>query len=170
MIKGDGWHNRGLAPRSLVFVLDEEAHFDFPYTKRSMNILISTASSVCTKVDTLFPKVYQCSAFHLTNVAEALDYFVLETDKDERVQAESVLGIPLDHMTEKEFRNTISNSQVQFDYSKVGVFYRNWKPGTTTTLEEWTSFDSEENTVVKLSKPLSFDTFEENISLLFNKM
>ena len=168
IFQDEGWNQGGVAPPSLVFVLDEEAHFYFPYPKSSMNILISTASSVCTKVDMLSPKVYQCAAFHLTNVAEALAYFVLETDKVERIQAEILLGTPLDHMTEKEFRDTLSNSQVQFDYSKTGVFYRNWKPNTTI-LEGWKSFDDGKNTVIKLSKSLSFDTFEENISLLFNR-
>ena len=71
-------------------------------------------------------------------------------------------------MTKKEFRNTLSNSQIQFNYSKTGVFYKNWKPNTIV-LEEWTFLDEGTNTVVKLSNSLSFDTFEENISLLFNR-
>ena len=168
IFQDEGWNQRGVSPPSLVFVLDEEAHFYFPYPKSSMNILISTVSSVCTKTDTLSPKVYQCSAFHLTNVAEALAYFVLEIDTVEKTKAETLLGIPLDHMTKKEFRNTLSNSQIQFNYSKTGVFYKNWKPNTIV-LEEWTFLDEGTNTVVKLSNSLSFDTFEENISLLFNR-
>lgn len=168
IFQDEGWDQGGGSPPSLIFVLNEEAHFYFPHPKSSMNLLISSSSSVCTKVDTLSPQVYQCSAFHLTNVAEALAYFVVETDKVERTQAEIVLGVPLDHMTEKEFRNTLSNAQVQFDYSKTGIFYRKWKP-STTPLEGWTAFGGGKTTVVKLSKSLSFDMFEENISLLFNK-
>ena len=168
IFQDEGWDQGGGSPPSLIFVLNEEAHFYFPHPKSSMNLLISSSSSVCTKVDTLSPQVYQCSAFHLTNVAEALAYFVVETDKVERTQAEIVLGVPLDHMTEKEFRNTLSNAQVQFDHSKTGIFYRKWKP-STTPLEGWTAFGDGKTTVVKLSKSLSFDMFEENISLLFNK-
>lgn len=164
-----GWKQRDVSPPHLIFVLDEEAHFYFPYPKSSMNNLISIVSSMCTKVDILSPEMYQCTAFHLTNVAEVLAYFVLEIDKVERTRAEILLGSSLDHMTEKEFSNTLSNSQVHFDYSKAGVFYRNCKPSSTTKLEDWMYLDRTNNTIVKLSKPLSFDTFEENISLLFNR-
>ncbi len=168
IFQDEGWTQQGGTPPNLIFVLDEEAYFYFPHPKQSMNILISTASSICTKIDRLNPEVYQCSAFHLTNVAEALAYFVLEIDRVERTKAERLLGIPLDHMTEKEFRDALSNSQVQFDYSKTGVFYKKCK-SNSTILEGWTFFDDETNTVVKLSKALSFNEFEENIALLFNK-
>ncbi len=168
IFQDEGWAQGGVAPPSLIFVLNEEAHFYFPQPKNSMNRLISSASSVCTKVDTLSPQVYQCSAYHLTNVAEALAYFVVEIDKVERTQAEMALGVPLDHMTEKEFHSTLSNAQIQFDYSKTGIFYRKWK-SATTPLEGWTPFGDGQTAVGKLSKSLSFDAFEENISLLFNK-
>ena len=108
-----------------------------------MNVLISTTSSICTKVDKT-QSLYQCTASHLTNVAEVLAYFVLETDQVLRSHAEALIGTPLDHMTEKEFWETVTNSQVQFNYSKQGIFYKLRKLNTTR-LKDWTCLTNEKN-------------------------
>lgn len=160
-----GWERGGVDPPSFIFVLNETAHFYFPQPKSSMNVLISTTSSICTKVD---PKLYQCSASHLTNIAEVLAYFVLETDHIIRTQAETLLETHLDHLTNKEFWKTLDTSPIQFDCPKQGIFYRLHKPNRSK-LKEWKFLTNEKTPVVKFSKSISFDTFEENISLLFNR-
>ena len=160
-----GWVQGGVKPPSLIFILNEKGYFYFHHPKSSMNVLISTTSSICTNVD---PTLYQCTASHLTNIAEVLAYFVLETDRVLRTHAEALIGIPLDHMTEKEFWETVTNSGVQVDYSKHGVFYKLRKLNNTR-LKDWKCLTNEKNPVVKISTSLSFNTFEENISLLFNR-
>ena len=71
-------------------------------------------------------------------------------------------------MTEKEFWETVTNSGVQVDYSKHGVFYKLRKLNNTR-LKDWKCLTDEKNPVIKISTSLSFNTFEENISLLFNR-
>ena len=158
----------GVDPPSLIFVLNEEAHFYFPRPQSSMNGLISTVSSIYTKNDTAIPVLYQCSAAHLTNLAEVLAYFVLETDHVSRAPAETLLGTQLDYMTNKEFQETLATSHPQFKYTKQGTFYRS-HPTNSARLKGWQYLSGDTNSIVKISKILSFDTFEENVSLLFNR-
>jgi len=160
----EGWARGGVDPPSLIFVLNEEAHFYFPRPKSSMNRLISTVSSICTKTDTATPMLYQCSAAHLTNLAEVLAYFVLETDHSIRGQAETLLGTQLDYMTNKEFQQTLATSHPQFKCAKQGTFYRLQKTNSER-LKDWKYLTNGTNSVVKISKTLSFDTFEENVSI-----
>ena len=167
VFQDEGWTRGGVDPPSLAFILNEEGHFYFRRPQNSMNALISTASSICTKVDTDSPVLYQCTASHLTNVAEVLAYFVLETDHVLRSQAETLIGTPLDHMTEKEFWETITHSQTPY-CSEQGIFYK-LRKSDNSRLKGWTCLTNEENPIVKISTPLSFDAFEENISLLFNR-
>ena len=168
VFRDEGWALGGVDPPSLIFVLNEEAHFYFPRPKSSMNGLISTVSSICTKTDTATPMLYQCSAAHLTNLAEVLAYFVLETDHIIRAQAETLLETQLDYMTNKEFQQTLATSHPQFKCAKQGTFYRLQKTNSEI-LKDWKYLTNGTNSVVKISKTLSFDTFEENISILFNR-